>query len=87
MVQNYASRVTLIIVVLLVGLFGVPFITGGIFSPAKFFSPSVPFNEKLNLRPGIDIAGGVFDDFCRNDPRCSLGPAEEGSFSLERTPP
>jgi queuine tRNA-ribosyltransferase len=33
------------------------------------------------------IAGGVFDDFCRNDPRCSLGPAEEGSFSLERTPP
>jgi SecD/SecF fusion protein len=59
MVQNYASRVTLIIVVLLVGLFGVPFITGGIFSPAKFFSPSVPFNEKLNLRPGIDIAGGT----------------------------
>src|SRR4051812_48243089 len=59
MVQNYASRVTLIIVVLLVGLFGVPFITGGIFSPGKFFSLSVPFNEKLNLRPGIDIAGGT----------------------------
>ncbi|MDB5321345.1 MAG: secD secF [Phycisphaerales bacterium] len=59
MSQNYASRVTLIIVVLLVGLFGIPPLTDGIFSIKRFVSPSVPFNEKLNLRPGIDIAGGT----------------------------
>jgi SecD/SecF fusion protein len=59
MSQNYAGRVTLIIVVLLVGLFGIPGLTDGIFSAKRFVNPSVPFNEKLNLRPGIDIAGGT----------------------------
>jgi SecD/SecF fusion protein len=59
MPQNYAGRVTTIIVVLLIGLFGVPFLVDGIFSQKKFFDPKVPFREKLNLKPGIDIAGGT----------------------------
>jgi len=59
MPQNYAGRVTTIIVVLLIGLFGIPGVQDGIFSAKKFFNPSVPFNDKLNLKPGIDIAGGT----------------------------
>src|SRR5688500_1009245 len=59
MPQHYAGHVTTIIVVLLMGLFGIPGIQDGIFSARKFFNPSVPFNEKLNLKPGIDIAGGT----------------------------
>src|SRR4051812_27633666 len=58
MPQNYAGRVTLIIVVLLVGLFGIPPLTDGIFSLKRFLSPGVSFHDKLNLKPGIDIAGG-----------------------------
>jgi SecD/SecF fusion protein len=57
MSQNYAGRVTLIIVVLLVGLFGIPYITDGIFS-VKPLTPEKPLIS-LNLRPGIDIAGGT----------------------------
>jgi SecD/SecF fusion protein len=59
MSHNYAGRVTLIVAVLFVGLFGIPGMTDGIFSISRFVNPSVPFNEKLNLRPGIDIAGGT----------------------------
>src|SRR4051794_20652129 len=59
MPQNYAGRVTTIIVVLLIGLFGIPPLVDGIFSAKKFFNPSVSFHDKLNLRPGIDIAGGT----------------------------
>ncbi|HEY7119328.1 MAG TPA: protein translocase subunit SecD [Tepidisphaeraceae bacterium] len=59
MPQNYAGRVTLILVVLFLGLFGIPKLTDGIFSIEKFFNPRVGFNEKVNLKPGIDIAGGT----------------------------
>ncbi len=56
MPTHYAGRVTLIVVVLLAALFGIPGITGGIFtvSPLASDKPKVD----LNLRPGIDIAGG-----------------------------
>jgi hypothetical protein len=37
------------------------------------------------------IAGGVFEQFCRSDPRCLLGPSEEGSEvrvqGSEKAPP
>jgi queuine tRNA-ribosyltransferase len=37
------------------------------------------------------IAGGTFEEFCRSDPRCSLGPSEEGSEvrvqGSEKAPP
>src|SRR2546429_2222555 len=59
MSQNYAGRLTLIIVVLLIGLFGIPGLSDGIFSLKKVFDPKASFNDKLNLRPGIDIAGGT----------------------------
>src|SRR5688500_2918732 len=56
MPTNYAGRVTLIVVVLLAALFGIPGLFGGIFtvSPLASDKPKV----ELNLRPGIDIAGG-----------------------------
>jgi SecD/SecF fusion protein len=57
MSQNYTGRVILILVVLFVGLFGIPWITDGIFAvhPMDNKKPLV----QLNLRPGIDIAGGT----------------------------
>src|SRR4051794_14411693 len=59
MPQNYAGRVTLIVIVLFIGLFGIPYLQDGILSLPKLFNPSVPWGEKHNLRPGIDIAGGT----------------------------
>jgi SecD/SecF fusion protein len=53
--QN-AGRITLILVVLLAALFGIPPLTDGIFAlrPGATDKPKVG----LNLKPGIDIAGG-----------------------------
>src|SRR5688500_15641790 len=64
MPQNYAGRVTLIVVVLLLGLFGFPFLTGGIFTFRPFSSAGEHEAKNqplvgLNLKPGIDIAGGT----------------------------
>src|SRR5436190_24373745 len=62
MPQNYAGRVTLIIVVLLVALFGIPLLTGGIFTFRPFSSDEKDKDKELltvNLKPGIDIAGGT----------------------------
>ncbi len=57
MSQNYSGRVILILVVLFVGLFGIPWITDGIFA----VHPTDKEKKllELNLRPGIDIAGGT----------------------------
>lgn len=55
MPQKYAGRVALILVVLYVGLFGIPGLTGGIYQLDLLGAEKV----KLNLRPGIDIAGGT----------------------------
>lgn len=57
MSQNYAGRLTLIIVVLLIGLFGIPWITDGIFAVHPL-DPKKPLID-LNLKPGIDINGGT----------------------------
>ena len=56
MPTNHAGRVTLILAVLFGALFGIPGMFGGIFTVSPFASdkPKVA----LNLRPGIDIAGG-----------------------------
>lgn len=57
MSQNYSGRVILILVVLFVGLFGIPWITDGIFAVHPTAKDKPLF--ELNLRPGIDIAGGT----------------------------
>ena len=49
MPQNYAGRVTTIIVVLLIGLFGVPFLVDGIFSQKKFFDPHVSVGQVVAI--------------------------------------
>lgn len=59
MPTNLSGRFTLIIVLTLVALFGVPGIGGGIFPWKKLFDPSIPWSHKHNLRPGIDMAGGT----------------------------
>src|SRR5689334_22916317 len=59
MSQNYAGRITLIVVVVFIGLFGIPPLQDGIFSLPKIFDSTVPWGEKHNLKPGIDIAGGT----------------------------
>ena len=54
MPTNYTSRLTLILVVLIGALWLIfPH------SPATLFSPSIPFSEKQNLKPGIDMVGAL----------------------------
>jgi SecD/SecF fusion protein len=55
----YRGRLTAIAVVLFIGLFGIPFVGGGIFPLARLFDTSVPWNKKHDLRPGLDISGGI----------------------------
>src|SRR5947207_9421124 len=55
----YRGRLTAIFVVLFIGLFGIPFIGGGIFPIARLFDPRIPWNHKHNLKPGLDISGGI----------------------------
>jgi SecD/SecF fusion protein len=83
MSQNYAGRVTLIIVVLLLGLFGIPGLQDGIFSLQKVFDPSVPWAQKHNLKPGIDIAGGTSLLYEIKQP--ADGPRPEGDGTLAET--
>src|SRR5690349_3768951 len=52
MPQKYTGGVILILGVLLLGIFS-------IFPPLSLFNPKIPFSQKLNLKPGIDIAGGT----------------------------
>jgi len=57
MSQNYSGRIFLVLALLYAGLFGVPGLTDGIFGLHPFTEnkPAV----SLNLKPGIDIAGGT----------------------------
>ena len=55
--QSHGSRVILILVLLYAGLFGVPGLADGIFA-FRPFSKDEP-TISLNLKPGIDIAGGT----------------------------
>ena len=58
MPTNYGSRLTITALVLLCCIFGIPGLGDGIFKTSSLFS-HVPWKEKLNLHPGIDIAGGT----------------------------
>ena len=58
MPTNYSSRLTITALVLLCCIFGIPGLGDGIFKTGSLFS-SVPWREKINLKPGIDIAGGT----------------------------
>jgi len=53
MPTNFSGRVTLIAVVVLAALWLIfP-------NPFKLFNPNLPFSEKHNLKPGIDMVGGT----------------------------
>ena len=52
MPTNYGSRITVILIVLIGSILG-------IVNTHKLFDPEAPWSQKLNLKPGIDIAGGV----------------------------
>ena len=54
MPTNYGSRITVILIVLLGSILG-------IVNTKKLFDADAPWSQKLNLKPGIDIAGGVRD--------------------------
>ena len=58
MPTNYSSRLTITALVLLCCIFGIPGLGDGILKTGSLFS-SVPWREKINLKPGIDIAGGT----------------------------
>src|SRR5258706_10582650 len=58
MPTNYGGRLLLTAAVLLVCLFGFPWIGGGLLKTTKLFD-HIPFSQKTNLKPGIDIAGGT----------------------------
>src|SRR4051812_26643042 len=55
----YRGRLTAIIIVLFIGLFGIPFIGGGIFPIGRLLDPKIPWNRKHDLKPGLDISGGI----------------------------
>ncbi|HEV8292331.1 MAG TPA: protein translocase subunit SecD, partial [Tepidisphaeraceae bacterium] len=55
----YRGRLTAIFIVLFIGLFGIPFIGGGIFPIGRLLDPSIPWNRKHDLKPGLDISGGI----------------------------
>ena len=59
MEKKYAGRFTLIFVILFVSIFGIPFVGPGITSIERLLNPEIPWNQKLNLKPGIDIRGGT----------------------------
>src|SRR2546421_393564 len=59
MPTNFGGRIALILIVLLCCLFGFPFIGGGILKAGSLFKSDIPFSQKTNLKPGIDIAGGT----------------------------
>src|SRR5947208_2945911 len=57
----YRGRLTAILIVLFIGLFGIPLLPngGGIFPLRRLLDPSVPWNRKHDLKPGLDIRGGI----------------------------
>src|SRR5258705_1118672 len=55
----YRGRLTAIFIVLFIGLFGIPFMGGGIFPIGRLLDPSIPWNRKHDLKPGLDISGGI----------------------------
>jgi SecD/SecF fusion protein len=59
MPTNLSGRLTFIIILALVALFGLPYLGGGIFPIAKLVNPEIPWSQKHNLKPGIDMAGGT----------------------------
>ena len=52
MEKKYTGRFAIILAVLFVALLG-------IFPPSRVFDSSIPWAQKLNLKPGIDISGGT----------------------------
>jgi SecD/SecF fusion protein len=59
MPTNLSGRLTLILILALVALFGVPYLGGGIFPIGKLLDRQIPWSQKHNLKPGIDMAGGT----------------------------
>ena len=58
MSQNYSGRLAAVLSVLLIALLAI--FWPSVKSPVKVgFNPSVPFSQKVNLKPGIDIRGGT----------------------------
>jgi SecD/SecF fusion protein len=57
MPTNHLGRLTLIAVILFGALACI--FPGLVSNPAKLFDPNIPLADKLNLRPGIDMVGGV----------------------------
>src|SRR5258706_1031378 len=55
----YRGRLTAILIVLFIGLFGIPFIGGGISPIGRLLDSKIPWNRKQDLRPGLDIRGGI----------------------------
>ena len=52
MPQKYFGRIVLILAILVLSILA-------IFPPASLFDSHVPWSKKLNLKPGIDMAGGT----------------------------
>src|SRR5688572_33494721 len=86
MPTNYSGRILTIVAVVLGALWALfP-------QPQKLFDPDIPFAEKMNLKPGIDMQGGTSllyeikppegDDGQRTS--YSGGLAEEGMTALKR---
>lgn len=59
MPTKLSGRFTLIAILTLVALFGLPFIGGGIFPIGHLLDSSIPWARKVNLKPGIDMVGGT----------------------------
>ena len=76
MPTNYGSRITIILIVLFGSLCG-------IISPSKLFNPNIPWSEKTNLKPGIDIAGGESLVYDIKPPPGSSGIASSGQTLAE----
>jgi len=55
----YRGRLTAILIVLFIGIFGIPFIGGGIFPIGRLLDSKIPWNRKHDLKPGLDIRGGI----------------------------
>ena len=58
MSQNYSGRLAVVLSVLLIALLAI--FWPSVKSPVKVgFNSAVPFSQKVNLKPGIDIKGGT----------------------------
>lgn len=81
MPHNYGSRLTITFLVLLVCIFGIPGIGDGILKTSSLFK-GVPFSQKVNLKPGIDIAGGTSLTYEIKQVEGSTGPTRTGGQTL-----